>query len=283
MYDSIVDFAEIEQFMDQKLKNYSSGMQVRLAFSIAIRAKSDILLIDEVLAVGDAAFQSKCFDYFYELKRSDTTVIFVSHDQGSLERFCDRGVLVNDGEVVTYGKMQDVLRSYREIVLEELDHNKQNRDEDQESGDIDYAEIFDVAVRDGQNKKTTKFFYKDNISIDYKIKVKRTISNPVFGVTVWQKNVDKAILATNTLIDGVEETGKFIKGDIITFSVKLPNNLNSSEYIVEPAIANDSTTLFYDKRPDAIRFNITGGKNPHSVISFIDKSKYTVQNTLDPR
>src|SRR5215469_11249766 len=99
MYDDIVGFAELERFMDQKLKNYSSGMQVRLAFSIAIRAKSDILLIDEVLAVGDANFQKKCYEYFYELKRNKQTVILVTHDMGAVKDFCDRAILINDGDI----------------------------------------------------------------------------------------------------------------------------------------------------------------------------------------
>lgn len=275
MYDEIVEFAELEKFMDQKLKNYSSGMQVRLAFSIAIRAKSDILLIDEVLAVGDAAFQSKCFDYFYELKKSDTTVIFVSHDQGSLERFCDRGVLIDEGEVITYGKIQDVLKSYSSVVLEELDHNDPDKTESQDGNKVEYAEIFDVAVRNTQSKKTTKFSFQDDIFVDYKIKVKRKIVNPVFGVTIWQKNVEKAILATNTLIDGYAETGVFNKGDTIIFKVKLPNNLNGAEYVVEPAIANESTTVFYDQIPYATNFFIATGNNPHSIISFDSKSTYT--------
>lgn len=90
MYDEIVEFAELERFMDQKLKNYSSGMQVRLAFSIAIRADTAILLIDEVLAVGDQSFQEKCFDYFIRVKESDKTVVFVTHDMSNVERFCDR-------------------------------------------------------------------------------------------------------------------------------------------------------------------------------------------------
>ena len=280
MYDGIVKFAELEKFMDQKLKNYSSGMQVRLAFSIAIRAKSDILLIDEVLAVGDAAFQSKCFDYFYELKKSDTTVVFVSHDQGSLERFCDRGVLLDDGEVVTYGNMKDVLKSYSSVVLEELDRNDSNNAKtDDIDKKVEYAEIFDVAVRNSQNKKSSKFVYQEDVYIDYKIKVKKTIINPVFGVTIWQRNVEKAVLATNTLIDGHKETGVFKKGDIITFNVKLPSNLNSAEYMVEPAIANESTTIFFDQQPEAAKFIINGGNNPHSIISFTEKSTYSVVNS----
>ena len=98
MYDEIVDFAELRPFMDQKLKNFSSGMQVRLAFSIAIRAKGDILLLDEVLAVGDAEFQKKCNDYFAAIKGKQT-VILVTHDMNNVRTFCDRAILVEDGKI----------------------------------------------------------------------------------------------------------------------------------------------------------------------------------------
>ena len=90
MYDDIVEFAELEGSMDQKLKNYSSGMHVRIAFSVATHARADILLIDEVLAVGDAAFQRKCFEHFRALKKSATTIVFVTHDMSSVREFCDR-------------------------------------------------------------------------------------------------------------------------------------------------------------------------------------------------
>jgi ABC-2 type transport system ATP-binding protein len=112
MYDDIVNFAELKRFMDQKLKNYSSGMQVRLAFSIAIRAKSDILLIDEVLAVGDSAFQTKCFQHFRKLKREGTTVVFVSHDMGSVQDFCDRALLLDSGNVKATGTPVDIASLY---------------------------------------------------------------------------------------------------------------------------------------------------------------------------
>jgi ABC-2 type transport system ATP-binding protein len=96
-YDKIVSFAELEKFMDQKLKNYSSGMQVRLAFSIAIQAESDILLIDEVLAVGDTSFQKKCYEIFTALKKSGKTIIFVTHDMSAVERFCNRVLVIDKG------------------------------------------------------------------------------------------------------------------------------------------------------------------------------------------
>ncbi len=114
MYDEIVAFAELEEHMDVKLKNFSSGMQVRLAFSIAIRAKSDILLIDEVLAVGDANFQQKCYDYFEELKKRDSTVVFVSHDMSAVRRFCNRAIYINSGELVSMGSPSDISDIYTE-------------------------------------------------------------------------------------------------------------------------------------------------------------------------
>jgi len=118
MYDDIVDFAEIERFMDQKLKNYSSGMQVRLAFSIAIRAKGDILLLDEVLAVGDSAFQQKCYNYFEELKEQKRTVVFVSHDMDAVRRFCNQAIYIREGSFIKKGMPVEIADIYLEDNME---------------------------------------------------------------------------------------------------------------------------------------------------------------------
>lgn len=118
MYEEIVAFAELEKFMDQKLKNYSSGMQVRLAFSIAIRAETDILVLDEVLAVGDARFQKKCTQYFEKIKKLNTTVVFVSHDMVMVERFCDQAMLINQGKTVFSGPSAKVAKKYEALNLE---------------------------------------------------------------------------------------------------------------------------------------------------------------------
>lgn len=115
MYDSIVEFAELEKFMDQKLKNYSSGMKVRLAFSVAIKAKADILLLDEVLAVGDAAFQKKCYDYFEQLKKDGRTIILVTHSMSAVERFCTRAVLIEDGIIQENGEPKKVAAAYNKL------------------------------------------------------------------------------------------------------------------------------------------------------------------------
>lgn len=112
MYDDIVKFAELGEFMNQKLKNYSSGMQVRLAFSVAIKAQGDILILDEVLAVGDEAFQRKCNDYFMERKHSGKTTILVTHDMNAVKKYCNKAVLIENGLVKVIGNPDDVANQY---------------------------------------------------------------------------------------------------------------------------------------------------------------------------
>lgn len=114
MYHEIVHFAELDDFMDQKLKNYSSGMQVRLAFSIAIRAKGDILLLDEVLAVGDAAFQQKCEDYFNSL-HGNQTVVLVTHNMENVVKYCDRAILIEKGKVKLDGDPEKIAEAYENL------------------------------------------------------------------------------------------------------------------------------------------------------------------------
>ncbi|HEM6115929.1 ABC transporter ATP-binding protein [Streptococcus hyovaginalis] len=112
MYDDIVEFAELKDFMNQKLKNYSSGMQVRLAFSVAIKAQGDILILDEVLAVGDEAFQRKCNDYFLERKTSGKTTILVTHDMGAVKKYCNKAILIEDGLIKAQGEPDEVANQY---------------------------------------------------------------------------------------------------------------------------------------------------------------------------
>lgn len=112
MYDEIVEFAELEDFMNQKLKNYSSGMQVRLAFSVAIKAQGDVLILDEVLAVGDEAFQRKCNDYFMERKKSGKTTILVTHDMGAVKKYCNKAILIENGYIKAKGEPRDVANQY---------------------------------------------------------------------------------------------------------------------------------------------------------------------------
>ena len=114
-YESVIEFAELQEFKDLKLKNYSSGMHVRLAFSVAVQVDADILMVDEVLAVGDAAFQQKCFDVFNDLRDKGRTIVFVTHDMGALQRFCHRALLLERGNPVYMGEPHEVADRYLEI------------------------------------------------------------------------------------------------------------------------------------------------------------------------
>jgi ABC-2 type transport system ATP-binding protein len=266
MYDEIVEFAELEKFMDQKLKNYSSGMQVRLAFSIAIRANSDILLIDEVLAVGDAAFQTKCFEYFMELKKAKKTVILVSHDRGSLERFCTNGILIDQGNIIPTDSISNVLDKYSEIVLNQM------RDVDEESTSesnilTEEAIIKEIALQDADGKSITKIKYGTVVKAIIKIEFLESVINPIVGLTIWKKDSKDAIYAANNLTESLKDLGAIKKGDVITMELTLPHILNDGEYSIEIGVANEATTVFYLRKKDAISFRIFGSNNPHSIIA----------------
>jgi ABC-type polysaccharide/polyol phosphate transport system ATPase subunit len=125
-FDDILSFAELERFVDQQLKNYSTGMVLRLAYSIAIQVPFDILLLDEVLAVGDAAFQAKCFETFEEMRTDGKTVLFVSHDLDSVAKFCDRALFLDRGKIERIGDTEEVIEAYhdreRELAVDDRAH-----------------------------------------------------------------------------------------------------------------------------------------------------------------
>ncbi len=150
MYEEIVDFAELEQFMDQKLKNYSSGMQVRLAFSIAIKAHNEILIFDEVLAVGDQAFQRKCLDVFEKYKASKQTVILVTHDMDTVKKFCNRAILLSEGKLIEEGEPYLVANHYSKLNQAEIDRDILNEN----AGTKQSSLTVDVVSASGQSQQT---------------------------------------------------------------------------------------------------------------------------------
>lgn len=264
MYEGIVEFAELEKFMDQKLKNYSSGMQVRLAFSIAIRAKSDILLIDEVLAVGDAAFQAKCFDYFYELRKSDTTVIFISHDRGALERFCTRGILIDDGHIIESGNIEKVLKRYNDVVINQMDN------ELLADGDASYdanIELRSIELHSSKGRIKTADF-NDSLKVAIEVYFKEEAKNPILGITLWKRGMEKyAVYAANNITEGLGEMGHVQAGSVVRFEIDLPQLINDGEYDIEVGVANESATKFMLQEHRALSFKIFGSKNPHAIMA----------------
>lgn len=165
MYDEIVEFAELSEFMDKKLKNYSSGMQVRLAFSIAIKAKNDILIFDEVLAVGDEAFQKKCLNVFEHHKASKQTVILVTHDMSTVKQFCNRAMLISEGKIVEIGDPRKVANAYSVINQKEIDRDVASNNKHKQSSQLS-ASIYD-----------SQYTKKESFNIGEKIIVKLDFGN----------------------------------------------------------------------------------------------------------
>ena len=189
MYDEIVQFAELEDFMDQKLKNFSSGMQVRLAFSIAIKAQGDILVLDEVLAVGDEAFQSKCNNFFNQIKKDKTkTVILVTHSMENVRKYCNRAILIHDGVVKINGNPEDVANSYS---LENAERSRSNQNKD---GIPKNSPIKDLKVK-LNSPKTIK--QNDQLKINISYTVNDNIDT-FAAITLWDINRSQTLFNSNS-------------------------------------------------------------------------------------
>lgn len=210
MYDDIVDFAELHDFMNQKLKNYSSGMQVRLAFSVAIKAQGDILILDEVLAVGDEAFQRKCNDYFQERKKSGKTTILVTHDMGAVKKYCNKAVLIENGLVKAIGDPFDVSDQYSFDNLESSSHPNGNEDEG-----IVTAEVKDFTARLLSPKKVTP---DDEVVIEFSFDLLDDSVNPHIAFSFVDISTGNGLYNDNSIDIPLSGVGS----KKITYKCKLP-------------------------------------------------------------
>jgi lipopolysaccharide transport system ATP-binding protein len=214
--DDVIDFAGLSRFEDTKLKNLSSGMQVRLAFSTAIQTNPDVLLVDEVLAVGDMEFQQKCFDVFNRYRKEGVTILFVSHDLGAVRRFCDRTLLLGGGEQRAFGETGEILDRY---VYGENEKSREGKDtaekgaapaEPKRWGDKNVS-ITDVKFLDKFNRESGRFSSFDTMTIRIFYSAPAIIRDPVFGIALYSEQ-DQYLYGTNTelkniVIDKIEGDG----------------------------------------------------------------------------
>ena len=229
MYDKIVDFAELGHFMEERLKNYSSGMQVRLAFSIAIRAHADILLLDEVLAVGDEAFQKKCYAYFDKLKREKRTVILVTHDMSAVERFCNKAVFIEDGKVKMIGKPYRIAAAYSRSNIKSYNES--------EGLDEQISDDFDITLRGSDGNEQTVYEYNETMTVE--LEWQQTGVKHV-GVAIFREN-GEYVYGPNTYQEKVKIAGK----NRATYTVQL--NLNEGSYFIKAGLmgADDTKTIAF--------------------------------------
>ncbi len=238
-YKSIVEFAELERFMDQKLKNYSSGMQVRLAFAVATKAQAEILLVDEVLAVGDADFQRKCFDYFRELKKNKTTVIFVTHDMNAVREFCDRAVFIEKNELIATGRPDKIAAKYARMFMDEAgadsvtDSTKAQR---WGNNDLSFTKV-QVSPKKLIDKT-------EPLDITLKLKANKSVKNPLIGFSV-KNGAGQILVATNTKLEDIN-TGDVRQGDTLEVNFSVPNLFSDGQYTVDVAAEAEDSSQAYD-------------------------------------
>lgn len=208
--DDILEFAGLENFRDAKLKNFSSGMQVRLAFSTAIQTDPEILLMDEVLAVGDMEFQQKCLDVLSQYRKDGVTIVFVSHDLGAVRRFCDRTLLLNKGEQVAIGNSSEMIDKYVYDRGEESAHinDTESNEADARSSEnilsksyksAKKAEITDVKFFDKFNNESSQFNSLDPMNIRIFYNAEELIEDPVFGIVLYSDK-EEHLFGTNTYL-----------------------------------------------------------------------------------
>lgn len=255
MYDDIVSFAELEGSMDKKLKNFSSGMQVRLAFSISIRARSDILLLDEVLAVGDAAFQQKCFDYFLELRKRRQTVVFVSHDRSAVERYCTRAILIEKGRIVANGAPADI---YEEYFKDETESENEVEVDQGRLMQHEVAEITAVDVLNDAGVKNSVISTKDaTVTARLHVTALSDIEEPVYGLIIKKKGEQGIVTQTNTRVENVTSPN-IKKGEKVVVDFRLKNVFGNGEYLLTVLVAEKQAGgAYFDWKDNISKFKVS--------------------------
>lgn len=255
--DDILNFADIGEFIHQPVKTYSSGMFVRLAFAVAININPEILIVDEALSVGDVFFQAKCYRKFEEFKKMGRTILFVSHDLGSISKYCDRVILLNKGKMVSQGKPKEMVNLYKKILVgqelveddaDDADELKKNKvlsmqsteevwknymlinPELQSYGD-GRAEIIDFGVFDEAGEITNTVYKMQYFTLRMKIKFNQKIVNPIFAFS-FKDLKGTELTGTNTVIEKTD-TGCVSASDIVEISFTQKMRLQGGQYLLQ--------------------------------------------------
>jgi len=275
-FDEIIDFAELWEFVDLKLKNYSSGMQVRLAFSVMVHVNADVLLIDEVLAVGDAAFQQKCHDALMEMREAGRTIILVTHDMGAVRRFCHRAVLLDRGHLVDIGEPRAIARQYEDINFQD------------ETGDFDPAgprggdgsvTITDVWFEDQHGRRVASIAHGDPVSCCVRVNVHKQVVNPVFGFVLTDTFNEMIFSATSAWQHS--ETGAFSPGESLEVRTTFDAVLSQGRYVLSPEVSFAAPgNPLLDHRPSAVSIVVTGGREGAGRVDL--PNRFSVDRQREP-
>ncbi len=290
---TILDFADIGDFVYQPVKTYSSGMFVRLAFAVAINIDPEILIVDEALSVGDVFFQAKCYHKFDEFKEAGKTILFVSHDLGSIAKYCDRVVLLNKGKKMAEGEPKEIIDLYKQVLVSQAENRE--LDEEQptvsdvtdtqdtaceghwkdtlmlnpnvlEYGDKE-AEIIDFAIIDDKNRITNNIQKNTDFRIRMKVKFHKDIENPIFAFTIKDLQGTE-VTGTNTMYEKTD-IGLVKAGEekVIEFSQNM--NLQGRNYLLSFGCVgyHENDFVVYNRLYDVCNINVISDKN---TVGFYD-------------
>lgn len=267
-FDEIVDFAEVREFIDMQLKKFSSGMQIRLAFAIAIHSKSEIFIIDEILAVGDMVFAQKCFDIFEQYKKEGKTIILVSHDLASIRRFCDRAAYIKKGKIIAVGQTSEVIDKYiyedresdekAEEIRTEGANNNPNEKEDTEKA----LRITSVKFLDKSGSENNTFISGDAIELAITYENLKHVPSAVIGIAIFDQK-DNVLFGTNSLLETKNEVALQDKGTISVTLRDIP--LNKGSYLLTVA-AHDRNGVNYDWLDKKYQFNMMPSTQTDGII-----------------
>jgi ABC-type polysaccharide/polyol phosphate transport system ATPase subunit len=245
-FDEIIAFAELEDFLDMKLKNYSSGMLVRLAFATAVMVDADVLLIDEVLAVGDVGFQKKCFDSFERLRREGCTVLFVTHDMSAVRQVCDRAMLLEGGRVAKLGDTDVVTAAYNEVNFARLDATAL---EGAERSPTEGAVILDAWFEDESGTRIVACSAGQPVVACMRATFGEPLTNPCFQL-VLRNELQHPVVAVGS-DPRFSDSGSYRAGETVVIRARFENWLASGRYGLTAVVARDAPDAgVLDHRPN---------------------------------
>ncbi len=261
-FDAVVEFAELQEFVELKLKNYSSGMHVRLAFAVMVQVDADVLLIDEVLAVGDAAFQQKCYDTLQQRRDEGRTVLFVTHDMNTVERTCDRALLLERGEIVDLGEPTEVAREYNRL---NFDRAAAAAEGDGERSGDGGAAIVDAWFENEEGERAATLFQGRQCSFHSTVEIREDVVDPVFGFVLMDDHHRRVFATTTTWQQ--KETGPFSAGERVELSVAFDNWFTGGRYVASPFVAHKGLgNDVMDERHDFVSVAIIGSHEGGGVV-----------------
>jgi ABC-2 type transport system ATP-binding protein len=267
--DAVIEFAELEEFVDLKLKNYSSGMLVRLAFSVMMQADADVLLIDEVLAVGDASFQQKCADAFHEMKNEGKTIILVTHDVATVETYCHRAMLISDGKIQHIGDPGEVGRRYLRLNFESGESSAKV------TLASDDLKLLGMWLERPDGERIGNVENNEEIRIRAEVEILREVPGVGAGFTLTNSDgIGVFQFGTSTDEDGPSLPA----GERVNFEIRIENMLTPGRYYVHAGLKrhpDPRATVLHVER--ALDFHVFGGAPSHGIVAL----PHTIETTLE--